>query len=67
MAYANLAQGRTEQQLIELDMLLAPTPEAKEELIDQANARAMKQLGGFGGLPAGMKPKPKPRRETVDA
>jgi F0F1-type ATP synthase membrane subunit b/b' len=29
---------------MQLDMALAPTPEAAQETVDQANARAMKQL-----------------------
>lgn len=44
MVYAFLADGRDQQQMMELDMALAPTPEAKQERIDQANMEAMKQL-----------------------
>ncbi len=52
MAYAFLADGRDQQQMMELDLQLAPTPEAKQERIDEANMEAMKalqsQLGGLG-------------------
>lgn len=55
MAYAFLADGRDQQQMMELDMALAPTPEAKQERIDQANMEAMKQLqsqlGSLGPAP----------------
>lgn len=44
MAYAYLADGRDEKQLMQLDMALAPTPEAAQETVDAANARAMKEL-----------------------
>lgn len=44
MTYAYLAEGRDEQQLLELEMALAPTPEAKQETIDKQNMEAMRQL-----------------------
>lgn len=54
MTYALLADGRSEQSLAELDMALAPTPEAKEELVDRANMEAMKRLeAAMGGLAPG--------------
>lgn len=49
MAYAFLADGRDEQQLRQLDMALAPTPEAAQETVDQANMKAMKQLQSMMG------------------
>ncbi len=44
MVYALLAEGRDKQEMMELDMALAPTPEAKQEQVDAANMEAMKQL-----------------------
>lgn len=58
MIYAFLADGRDKQQLMELDMMLAPTPEAAQEHQDRANMEAMKQLQGMLG---GMAPR-QPRR-----
>jgi O-succinylbenzoate synthase len=49
VAYAFLADGRDEQQLRQLDMALAPTPEAAQETVDQANMKAMKQLQSMMG------------------
>jgi hypothetical protein len=58
VTYAFLADGRDATSLQELDMALAPTPEAKEELLDRANMEAMKQLeASLGGLAPG-----RPRR-----
>jgi hypothetical protein len=58
VVYAFLADGRDEKELMQLDMALAPTPEAAQETVDQANARAMKRLVASMG---GMAP-PQPRR-----
>jgi hypothetical protein len=52
VAYAFLADGRTKEEMLELDLSLAPSEEAKQEQIDKANMEAMKalqaQLGGLG-------------------
>lgn len=55
MTYAFLAEGRDEKGLMELDMLLAPTPEDKDKIQAKANMDAMKalqdQMGGMGQPP----------------
>jgi hypothetical protein len=52
VTYAILADGRDEKQLIELNALLAPTPEAGETIREKANMEAMRalqaQMGGLG-------------------
>lgn len=51
MVYAFLADGRDEQQLMQLDLALAPNPEAKQKTIEKANMEAMKALQSqLGGL-----------------
>ena len=51
MIYAFLADGRSEHQLRELDMALAPTVDDAQALVDKANMEAMKQLQAqMGGL-----------------
>lgn len=51
MVYAYLADGRDEKQLMELDMMLAPTQEDASAIQDRANMEAMKQLQAqMGGL-----------------
>jgi hypothetical protein len=44
VTYAYLAKGRNEQEMMQLDMALAPTPQKAQETQDAANMRAMKQL-----------------------
>lgn len=44
MSYAFLADGRDEQQMMQLDMALAPSDEARQEAVDRANMEAMKAL-----------------------
>ncbi len=55
MTYAFLADGRDRKEMMELDLLLAPNEEAKQEQIDKANMEAMKtlqsQLGGLAPPP----------------
>jgi hypothetical protein len=56
--YALLADGRDEKQLIELDALLAPTPEAAETIRERANMDAMKALQAqMGGLAPPRRPR----------
>lgn len=51
MIYAFLADGRSQDQLRELDMALAPTADDAQALVDKANMEAMKQLQAqMGGL-----------------
>lgn len=54
LTYAYLAKGRNEQEMMQLDMMLAPTPQKAQETQDAANMRAMRQLES-------MMPKPPPR------
>ena len=61
VVYAFLADGRDEKSLMQLDMALAPTPEAAQETVDQANARAMRQLRAQMGNLAPPMPRMKPR------
>jgi hypothetical protein len=55
VAYAFLADGRDNQQMMELDLALAPSEESRQETIDKANMEAMKalqsQLGGLSPPP----------------
>lgn len=54
MTYAFLADGRDANGLQELELALAPTPEAKEGLVEKANMEAMKRLeASMGGLAPG--------------
>jgi len=59
LVYFTLADGRTQAQIAELDVLLAE-PTKKEEMIDRQNAEAMRALAGAGLLvPPPRKPKKK--------
>ena len=58
MTYAFLCMNKTEQEVMELDMALAP-PEQKEELVDRQNAQAMQRM--MAGFPGGMVGPPKKR------
>lgn len=53
MSYAILADGCDKQEMLELDLALAPNEEVRQRSIDQANMEAMKalqsQLGGMTG------------------
>lgn len=64
MTYANLAQGRSQKQLLELDMLLAPNAPETMVQIDRTNAREMQKMGLD---PTAPKPQPLPhmRRQPV--
>lgn len=46
MVYAYLAKGRTQKEMWDLDIALAPTPAAKEKTIDKANMEALRTLAG---------------------
>lgn len=62
MAYAFLADGRSEQELLQLDVQLSPTPdEDRAKALDRANAAAMQQLRD---QLAGIQGAPMPRRRT---
>lgn len=51
MTYAILAEGRNEQELIQLDLALAPSAEDADAITAKANMEAMKQLqAAVGGL-----------------
>lgn len=51
MTYALLADGRTEKELKELDLALAPTDQARDAIVERANMEAMQQLqGAIAGL-----------------
>lgn len=63
MAYAFLADGRSEQELLQLDVQLSPTPdEDRAKALDRANAAAMQQLRD---QLAGIQGAPMPRRRTT--
>ncbi len=64
MVYAYLADGRDKQQMMELDLALAPSEEEAQKTIDQANMEAMQalqaQLGSVQGPPARPRARAKP-------
>jgi hypothetical protein len=64
VTYATLAKGRDTNQMRELDLLLAPSKEASQAVLDRANMNEMRKLG------AGKGPKPVPlrrrKKEPVD-
>lgn len=59
MVYAFLADGRSEQEMHALELALAPSDEARQEVTDRHNAREMQR---FMNQPGGMGGRPVPRR-----
>lgn len=63
-AYATLAQGRNQVQMMELDLLLAGPEGVSEEEIARRNADAQRQLAMMA--PGAMiAPPPKPRKKRT--